>query len=227
MNMHDRLLADYFRWVDHVGLQQAIELPGERFTLASVHRAGGKRRKKGWFTSNGASSAKNGGGGGVATPRIERERERDLAEKKKNKGKRVAATLERSDSAVSARLEETDGAMSDDALENANLSARLHRALLFLLIWGEAANVRWDASRTGRLTHSPTHHSSRPSSLGRYATRPSASAFSSTAPRTLCCSLGRTQGSGRAAYCSRSSRPRRRWRAAPAARGCRSGAMIS
>ena len=77
----------------------------------------------------------------MATPRIERERERDLAEKKK--GKRVAAaTLERSDSAVSARLEETDGAMSDDALENANLSARLHRALLFLLIWGEAANVR-------------------------------------------------------------------------------------
>ena len=46
--------------------------------------------------------------------------------------------------------------MSDDALENANLSARLHRALLFLLIWGEAANVRWDTSRTGRLTHSPT-----------------------------------------------------------------------
>ena len=140
MNVHDRLLADYFRWVDHVGLQQAIELPGERFTLASVHRANGKRKKKGWFTSNGAASAKNGGGG-VATPRIERERERDLAEKKKG-GKRVAATLERSDSAVSARLEETDGAMSDDALENANLSARLHRALLFLLIWGEAANVR-------------------------------------------------------------------------------------
>ena len=47
MNVHDRLLADYFRWVDHVGLQQAIELPGERFTLASVHRANGKRRKKG------------------------------------------------------------------------------------------------------------------------------------------------------------------------------------
>ena len=46
--------------------------------------------------------------------------------------------------------------MSDDALENANLSARLHRALLFLLIWGEAANVRWDSSRTGRLAHSPT-----------------------------------------------------------------------
>ena len=66
MNVHDRLLADYFRWVDHVGLQQAIELPGERFTLASVHRANGKRRKKGWFTSNGAASAKNGGGG-VAT----------------------------------------------------------------------------------------------------------------------------------------------------------------
>ena len=66
MNVHDRLLADYFRWVDHVGLQQAIELPGERFTLASVHRANGKRRKKGWFTSKGASSAKNGGGG-VAT----------------------------------------------------------------------------------------------------------------------------------------------------------------
>ena len=62
------------------------------------------------------------------------------------------------------------------------------------------------------------HHPSRSSVLHRYATRRSASASCSTALRTRCCSLGRTRGSGRAVYSSRSSLPRRRWRAAPAAR---------